>query len=133
MDPSASIDKVAATLTGWQAETYTRLRDLINDAHEDLEEDWKWDTAVWTKKGNVVALGVFKDHLKLNFFKGASLEDPHSLFNAGLDAKATRAIDIHEGDKINERALQDLVRAAADLKPPRKKFDQQAKDRLSSP
>jgi len=132
MNPSQSIDKVAAKLTGWQSETYSRLRDLINDAHEDLEEDWKWDTAVWTLKGNVCALGVFKDHLKINFFKGASLEDPHRLFNAGLDAKTSRSIDIHEGDKINERSLQELVRAAADFKPPRKKFDQVKKDRLSS-
>ena len=70
--PSQQIDKVAASLTGWQAKEYSRLRDLINDADEDIDEDWKWDTAVWTKKGNVVALGVFKEHLKLNFFKGAS-------------------------------------------------------------
>ena len=113
MSASANIDKVAAGLSGWQRETYSRLRDLISDADEDLEEDWKWDTAVWTKKGNVVALGVFKEHLKLNFFKGASLEDPHKLFNAGLDAKASRSIDVREGDKIDERALQELVRRAA--------------------
>lgn len=131
-DASKNIDKVAANLTGWQSEMYSRLRDLINNADEELDEDWKWDTAVFTHKGNVCALGVFKDHLKINFFKGASLPDPMGLFNAGLDAKASRAIDVHEADKINEKALQDLVRAAADYKPPRKKFDQQAKDRLSS-
>ena len=101
---------------------YSRLRDLINDADPDLEEDWKWDTAVWTSRGNVCALGVFKDHLKINFFKGASLPDPRSLFNAGLDAKASRSIDLYEGDKINVTALQDLVRAAADFSPPRKKI-----------
>jgi hypothetical protein len=132
MNPSDQIDKVAARLTGWQAETYARLRELINDAHEDIDEDWKWDTAVWTNKGNICALGVFKDHLKINFFKGASLPDPMGLFNAGLDAKASRAIDVREGDRIDERSLQDLVRAAADYRPPRKKFDQQAKDRLAS-
>ncbi len=132
MNPSQNIDKVAASLTGWQSDMYSRLRDLINDAHEDLDEDWKWDTAVWTLKGNVVALAPFKQHIKINFFKGALLDDPHGLFNAGLDAKTSRSIDIHEGDKINERALQDLVCAAADFKPPRKKFDQVAKDRLSS-
>ena len=67
---------------------------------------------MWSHRGNVVAAGAFKDHVKLNFFKGASLQDPHGLFNAGLEAKATRAIDIHEGDTINEVALQELIRAA---------------------
>ncbi|MEO8456921.1 MAG: DUF1801 domain-containing protein [Chloroflexota bacterium] len=132
MSASANIDKVAKGLSGWQAKEYVRLRDLINDADDELDEDWKWDTAVWTKKGNVVALGVFKEHLKLNFFKGALIEDPHGLFNAGLDAKSSRSIDVHEGDKIDERALQELLRRAADVKLPRKKLDQTAKDRLSS-
>lgn len=121
MTASANIDRVAASLTGWQSEMYSRLRDLINDADPDLEEDWKWDAAVWTAKGNICALGVFEDHLKINFFKGASLPDSKSLFNAGLEAKASRSIDLHEGDKIDARALQDLVRAAADYKPPRKR------------
>jgi len=89
-----------------------RLRKLILEAAPDLTEEWKWDTPVWAYKGNVVAGGVFKDHVKLNFFKGASLEDPKGLFNAGLDAKATRAIDFSEGDEINGAALKDLVRAA---------------------
>lgn len=122
MDASQNIDKVAASLPGWQSEMYARLRDLINDADPDLEEDWKWDTVVWTSRGNVCALGVFKDHLKINFFKGASIPDPKHLFNAGLDAKASRSIDLYEGDKINATALQDLVRAAADYKLPRKKI-----------
>jgi hypothetical protein len=131
MNASNQIDRVAASLTGWKAEMYSRLRELIGDAHPDLEEDWKWDSAVWTSNGNVVALGVFKEHLKVNFFKGALLEDPHGLFNAGLDAKTSRSIDIREGDKIDERALAHLVALAAEAKPPRKKFDQTAKDRLS--
>jgi len=131
MSASDNIDKAQAALTGWKAETYGRLRHLINNAHEDLEEDWKWDTAVWTAKGNVVALAVFKEHLKVNFFKGALIEDPHGLFNAGLDAKQSRSIDIRAGDKIDDRALAHLVSRAAEAKPPRKKFDQTAKDRLS--
>ncbi len=85
------------------------------DRSPDIIEEWKWDTAVWSQHGNVVAGGVFKDHVKFNFFKGASLNDPHGLFNAGLEAKATRAIDIHEGDNINEAALKDLIRAAVAL------------------
>jgi hypothetical protein len=87
-----------------------RLRKLIREAAPELTEEWKWDTPVWSYKGNVVAAGVFKDHVKLNFFKGASLDDPQGLFNAGLDAKATRAIDIAEGEDINESALKELVR-----------------------
>lgn len=132
MNPSDQIDKFAASLTGWKAEMYSRLRDLIGDAHPDLEEDWKWNSAVWTNRGNVVSLGVFKEHLKVNFVKGALIEDQHGLFNAGLDAKTSRSIDIREGDRIDERALVHLVRLAAEAKRPRKKFDQTAKDRLSS-
>jgi hypothetical protein len=90
----------------------SRLRRLILEADPNLTEEWKWDTPVWSYKGNVVAAGVFKDHVKLNFFKGASLADPNGLFNAGLEAKATRAIDIHEGQEIDEAALRDLIRAA---------------------
>ena len=92
-----------------------RLRALILDAAPGIVEEWKWDTPVFAYKGNVVATGAFKDHVKLNFFKGASLNDPHGLFNAGLDAKAMRAIDIHEGDAIDEPAMQDLIRAAVAL------------------
>ena len=85
---------------------------MILAADPDIVEEWKWDTPVWSHKGNVVAAGIFQDHVKVNFFKGASLPDPHGLFNAGLEAKATRAIDLFEGDKINEPALKELVHAA---------------------
>jgi hypothetical protein len=111
--PSEQIDKQIADLSDWRGQTMTRLRKLINEADPNLKEDWKWDTPVWTAKGNVLALGAFKDHLKINFFKGASLQDPKGLFNAGLDAKASRSIDLHEGDSIDEQALKDLIRAAA--------------------
>ena len=86
---------------------------LINQADANLKEDWKWNTPVWTAKGNVLALGAFKDHLKINFFKGASLDDPRGLFNAGLDAKASRSIDLYENDTVDEQALKELIRAAA--------------------
>jgi hypothetical protein len=75
-------------------------------------EEWKWDTAVWSQKGNVVAAAAFKDHIKLNFFKGASLDDPHGLFNAGLEAKASRAIDFSPDDQIDDAAILELIRAA---------------------
>jgi hypothetical protein len=106
------IDNYIKGLTDWRGKTVTRLRKLIREAAPELTEEWKWDTPVWSHKGNVVAAGVFKDHLKLNFFKGASLSDPNHLFNAGLEAKATRAIDIREGEEIDEVALTDLVRDA---------------------
>jgi hypothetical protein len=109
---SQRIDEYIKELTGWRGNMIVRLRKLILDADPNLTEEWKWDTPVWSYKGNVVAAGVFKDHVKLNFFKGASLEDPSGLFNAGLDAKATRAIDIAEGDEIDEAALKELVRTA---------------------
>jgi hypothetical protein len=110
--PSQHIDSYIESLRDWRGEMIARLRKLILEADPNLTEEWKWDIPVWAYKGNVVAAGAFKDHVKLNFFKGASLEDPQGLFNAGLDAKATRAIDIAEGEEIDERALKDLVRSA---------------------
>jgi hypothetical protein len=115
LTPSQKIDKHINDLNDWRGKLLARLRKLILESSPDLTEDWKWETPVWVHKGNVVAGGVFKDHVKLNFFKGASLPDPKKLFNAGLDAKATRAIDIHENDKIDETALKALVRAAVAL------------------
>jgi hypothetical protein len=102
-------------LGGWRGKLLARLRQLILEAAPGLTEEWKWGTPVWSLKGNVAAVGAFKDHLKINFFKGAALPDPQSLFNAGLDAKATRAVDLFEGDKLNEAALKELVRAAVAL------------------
>lgn len=112
MTASQHIDNHIKELTDWRGKMLARLRKLILEAAPELTEEWKWDTPVWSYKGNVVAGGVFKDHVKLNFFKGASLDDPKGLFNAGLDAKATRAIDIAEGQEIEAAALKDLVRTA---------------------
>ena len=112
LTPSQQIDRYIQELGDWRGEMVARLRKLVLEAEPNLTEEWKWDTPVWSHKGNVVAAGVFKDHVKLNFFKGASLNDPNSLFNAGLDAKATRAVDIAEGETIDEKALKDLVRTA---------------------
>lgn len=110
---SELIDRHIASLTNWRGEHMARLRTLILDAEPSLKEEWKWDTPVFTSKGNVCALGAFKASIKVNFFKGASLPDPHRLFNGGLEAKASRSIDLAAGDQIDEAALQDLVRAAA--------------------
>ena len=113
--PSQRITGYIAGLADWRGPLLARLRASILDAVPEIIEEWKWDTPVFAHKGNVVAAGAFKDHVKLNFFKGASLNDPHGLFNAGLEAKATRAIDLREGDSINEHAIQDLIRAAVAL------------------
>jgi len=115
LTPSQLITNQIAELADWRGKLLARLRKLILEAAPGITEEWKWGTAVWSHKGNVVAVGAFKDHLKVNFFKGASLKDPHGLFNVGLEAKATRAIDLHEGDKINEAALKELIRAAVAL------------------
>ena len=112
MTASQQIDNYIQGMGDWRGKMVAQLRKLILEAAPDLREEWKWDTPVWSHKGNVVAAGVFKDHVKLNFFKGASLDDPNGLFNAGLEAKATRAIDMAEGEKIDEAALKDLVRKA---------------------
>ena len=112
MIPSQHITSYIASLPDWRGKMLARLRQLVLEAAPDIKEDWKWDTPVWSQKGNVVAISAFKEHVKLNFFKGASLNDPQGLFNAGLDAKASRAIDLSEGETIDESALKDLIRAA---------------------
>ena len=112
LTPSDHIDKAIHDLPDWRGKLIAQARRLIQDAVPEITEEWKWDTPVWSYKGNVVAAGAFKDHVKLNFFKGASLADPEGLFNSGLEAKASRSIDFVEGDAINEVALKELVRAA---------------------
>ena len=115
LTPSQEIVKFIMELKDWRGKWIAHFRELILKTAPEVAEDWKWGVPVWTYKGNVVASGVFKDHVKLNFFKGASLPDPKKLFNAGLEAKATRAIDIAENDKVDEIALKDLIRAAVDF------------------
>lgn len=115
MSASDEITKYINGLTDWRGKQLAQLRKLILQASPELVEEWKWSTPVWASNGNVVAAGAFADHVKLNFFKGASLADPNQLFNAGLEAKTTRAIDFHEGDDINKPALKELVRAAVAL------------------
>ena len=111
-NPSALIDKQIADLGDWRGKLMARLRKLINKAAPELQEDWKWETAVWVHKGNVCAAGAFKDHVGLNFFHGASLPDPHMLFNGGLEAKLSRSIQFREGDAVNDVALKELIVAA---------------------
>lgn len=115
MESSKQIDQKVASLKDWRGAEMARLRKLINEADRDLREEWKWGTPVWSNGGLVCALGAFRDHLKVNFFKGRLLKDPGRLLNSGLDAKETRAIDIREGDKVDARAFKGLVREASRL------------------
>ena len=112
LNPAQLISDQIAELGDWRGKMLARLRELVLEAAPAISEEWKWGSAVWTHQGLLCSAGVFKDHLKLNFFKGASLDDPQHLFNAGLDAKAMRAIDIKEGDSIDKTAVQNLIRAA---------------------
>ncbi len=112
MAPSQLITKQIEDLSDWRGETLARLRQLIREAVPDRAEEWKWGTPVWSRDGLVCSAAAFKDHVKLNFFQGASLKDPKGLFNAGLDAKATRAIDFGPGDRIDQAGLKGLLRAA---------------------
>src|SRR5438093_11052472 len=95
IDPSKLIDKQIADLTDWRGEMLAKLRKIIHDADPELTEDWKWGTAGWSYKGLVWPAGAFKETVKMNSFQRASLPAPKKLFNAGLEAKKTRANDLH--------------------------------------
>jgi len=112
MNASELIDNQIADLSDWRGPLFAKLRALIHDTDPDIAEEWKWGTGIFTHGGMVCAVGAFKDHLRINFFQGAVLEDPQGLFNAGLDAKKTRAIDLYAGDSVDEPALKELVRTA---------------------
>ena len=113
MSASERIDKKIASLTDWRGERMAELRRLIHDTDPDVTEDWKWmGTPVWSHAGMYVLANAHKDKVKLTFFHGAKLADPDGLFNAGLDGGKWRAIDIHEGDRIDKAALKRLLRAA---------------------
>jgi len=119
VNASEQINRHIKELQDWRGNMLARLRKLILDAAPDLVEEWKWNTPVWSYAGNVLAAGAFKDHVKVNFFKGASLSDPKGLFNAGLEAKVSRAIDVYKDDTLNEAVFRELVRAAVSLNGPR--------------
>ena len=99
-------------LGDWRGKTLAELRAVILAAAPDIVEDWKWGSPVWSHTGLICSCGTFKDHVKVHFFHGAFLKDPKHLFNAGLDAKGMRAIDLREGDKVKAPALKALVREA---------------------
>src|SRR6266481_7207653 len=112
---SALIDEMIAELTDWRGKTLASVRKSILEADPEIVEEWKWmGSPVWSREGMIAVGNAHKDKVKLTFSHGANLADPDKLFNAGLGGNAWRAIDLFEGDKINERALKNLVRAAVD-------------------
>ena len=115
MTPSQRIDQLIAGLTDWRGRTFAGMRKSILAADREIIEEWKWmGSPVWSRDGIIALANAHKGKVKLTFAHGASLSDPDKLFNAGLEGNARRAIDFFEGDKLNERALKNLVRAAVD-------------------
>ena len=112
---SALIDEMIAKLADWRGKTLASVRKTILEADPEIIEEWKWmGSPVWSRDGMIAVGNAHKDKVKLTFSHGASLPDPDKLFNAGLGGNAWRAIDLFEGDKINERALTNLVLAAVE-------------------
>jgi hypothetical protein len=125
---SELISKRIAELGDWRGETLSRMRKLIKEADSDVVEEWKWmGTPIWSHDGIICTGESYKNVVKLTFSKGASLRDPARLFNSSLDGNARRAIDIHEGEEVDESAFKALVRQAVALnssgesKPPKKR------------
>ena len=118
---SAFIDEKVKELGDWRGKTLAKVRTIIHAADPEIVEEWKWAKAtspgvpVWSHGGIVCTGETYKDHVKMTFAKGAALKDPSGLFNSSLEGSVRRAIDIHEGDQINEAALKDLIGAAVAL------------------
>jgi len=118
---SAAASKITTRiqeLGDWRGETLARVRQLIHEADPEIQENWKWEkpsspgTPVWSHDGDVCTGESYKQVVKLTFFRGASIEDPQSLFNSSLEGKSRRAIDIREGEKLDKAAFKDLIRSA---------------------
>ncbi|MHB1469085.1 MAG: DUF1801 domain-containing protein [Solirubrobacteraceae bacterium] len=120
-DPSKLIDERIRELGDWRGKTLGKVREIIRATDPDIVEEWKWvkasnpGTPVWSHDGGICTGEAYKAVVKLTFFKGAALEDPSGLFNSSLEGKARRAIDIREGEQVDERALADLIREAVAL------------------
>ena len=114
--PSELIDARIRELDDWRGETLSRLRTVIKQADPEVLEEWKWrGTPVWSHDGIICTGETYKSVVKMTFAKGASLKDPSGLFNSSLEGNVRRAIDLHEGDKMDEKALKALVRSAVAL------------------
>lgn len=114
--PSQLISERIKELGDWRGKTLAHVRKLIKETDPEIVEEWKWrGVPVWSHGGGICTGESYKDQVKLTFYKGASLQDPKHLFNASLDGNVRRGIDIHEGDKIDESAFKNLIRAAVEL------------------
>ncbi|MEP6550943.1 MAG: DUF1801 domain-containing protein [Gemmatimonadales bacterium] len=115
---SNKITKKIEELGDWRGETLARVRQLVHDANPEIQEEWKWEkpssggTPVWSHDGGICTGETYKQAVKLTFFRGASLKDPRKLFNSSLDGNTRRAIDIHEGEQLDEAAFKELIRSA---------------------
>jgi hypothetical protein len=112
---SVLIDEKIEGLVDWRGKTLAKVRDLIHKADPEIIEEWKWGTPVWSHGGIVCTGETYKKVVKMTFARGAALNDASGLFNSSLEGNVRRAIDLHEGDPIDEAALKDLVRAAVAL------------------
>src|ERR1700761_4693115 len=134
MDAPEQIDRLIAGITDWRGKTLASVRKVILAADREIIEEWKWmGSPVWSRDGIIVVGNAHKGKVKLTFAHGASLPDPDKLFNAGFGGKVWRAIDFSEGDKINERALKNLVRAAIEYNQSKLKRNAPAKKRAAAP
>jgi hypothetical protein len=114
--PSQLIDARIEELGDWRGETLARIRALVKEADPEVVEEWKWrGTPTWEHDGIICTGETYRNVVKMTFAKGASLEDPAGLFNSSLEGNTRRAIDIHEGEEIDEKALKELIRAAVAL------------------
>jgi hypothetical protein len=113
--PSKLIDARIKELSDWRGKTLARLRALIKEADPDVVEEWKWSVPVWSHDGIICTGEAYKSAVKMTFPKGAALKDPSGLFNSSLEGNTRRAIDFREGEKIDEKALKALIRAAVAL------------------
>jgi hypothetical protein len=133
MNPSERIDRLIAELADWRGKTFAGIRRSILEADREIIEEWKWmGSPVWSRDGIIALANAHKGKVKLTFAHGARLPDPDKLFNAGLEGNARRAIDFFEGDKINERALKTLIRAAVDYNQTKKKKKAPANSRAKA-
>ncbi len=115
MNTSPLVDSYLGEYDDWRGEKLKTLRRIIHDADSEITEEWKWDVPVFMHNGMICAISAFKEHVKINFFKGAALNDPQNLLNSGLESKQHRAIDLRENDPIHEEGIRDLVRTAVAL------------------
>lgn len=114
MNYSKQVDAYISGITDWRGDILAQLREVIHDADPEIIEEWKWGVPIFTHGTMVCAISAFKNHVKINFFKGAQLKDQNSLINAGFESKQHRSIDFRQGDFVQSRKLKSLVKEAVE-------------------